>query len=199
MIFFFLIWRCQINLSYFPMPFWLHYLTCIGLRSLVLLWRRFFGFTCRSSSAKLTDEAKPSEPIVSSSENVASFSESKLISNPESEPSRPYKHFGSMVAKRLVVHKHWALDHRTLAGTRSGVGGSAVLLLDKCNTLITAIEFRVGVYFSVAVFRFVIILFLNRKFHTHFFVGNSFRHINLFLADTYIRGADTFRRKSEKG
>lgn len=170
------------------MQFWLHYLTCIGLRSLVLLWRRFFGFTCRSSSAKLTDEAKPSEPIVSSSENVASFSESKLISNPESEPSRPYKHFGSMVAKRLVVHKHWALDHRTLAGTRSGVGGSAVLLLDKCNTLITAIEFRVGGIFCSGRFQ-VRDHFIRKSQISYSLFRREFvsTHKPFFLANTYIR------------
>lgn len=144
-IIFFFIWLFLICYFY-SFAIWLNYLTCIGLRSLVLLCRRFFGFTCRSSSAKLTDEAKPSEPIVSSNENVASFSESKLISNPESEPSRPYKHFGSMVTKRLVIHKHGAFDHRTLAGTRSRVGGPAVLLLGKCNTLIIVVAIGVGVY-----------------------------------------------------
>lgn len=51
-----------------------------------------------------------------------------------------------MVTKRLVIHKHGAFDHRTLTGTRSGVGGPAVLLLGKCNTLIIAAAIRVGVY-----------------------------------------------------
>lgn len=115
-------------------------LTCVGLRSLVLLWRRLFGvFACRrrSSSATLADEPKPSEPAVqSSNENAVSFSESKLISNPESEPSRPYRRFGSMVAKRLVTRAAAALHahpHRHPAH-RGVVGGSTVSLLDKCNT-----------------------------------------------------------------
>lgn len=118
-------------------------LTWVGLRSLVLRWRRFFGFTSctprdRSSSARLVaDEPKPSEPmVVSSSENAASFSESKLISNPESEPSRPYKHFGSMVAKRLVTRTRSDIAPRPAPGRLLGVGGPIVPLLDKCNTLV---------------------------------------------------------------
>jgi len=148
--------------------------------------------------------------MVSSNENAASFSESKLISNPESEPSRPYKLFGSMVAKRLVTDARGSFVHRTLVGTRWRVGGSAVSLLDKCNTLVVIVIARGGLLLQPFFFLFffsgrwqcfyVCKSQILRSFFLSKFVSIHKSFSGRCVHSTVPRyGVDAFRRKSRQG
>lgn len=135
-----------------------------------------------SSSARLcADDTKPSEPIVqSSNENVASFSESKLISKPESQLSSPYKHFGTMVARRLVMPLCCV---RWRSHPRSWGGRIRLLTIGQVCTP-SYIVMCVGVVEGATVFFFVFlwkgraVVIRKSQILRSFFVRNSFQRTN---------------------